>query len=337
MANLKKMTGQKGKTSYRVTYIENGVQKQKTNSAFEDACRQFYLVESHALSSIKAADFFKSYKFTVQKLIYYYLGYQWDKVKRGVIVDATYYKAESCLMAAHESLLLTTVGNVSELQIRDNISESAFVWLRAAFDLLNEKGLLRHNPCPKPKRRKRKPVIIPTLEEVNQLFNATSEPPIRLFFFLCAVCGLRTGEALGLKWSDIVGNRLCIQRHLTPRGIADGTKRGDGRILPVPPEFFTLLAPLSRESTYLIQGKTLSQPVNYQTFRAHKTKPLYDKLGLTYSNHALRHFAAATWLKEGRSLKEIQILLGHSTELETLTSYGHLLGEPSSLVSVLRV
>lgn len=337
MANLKVIKGKKGGITYRVLFSDNGACYQKSYKSLEEACYQFYLCESQVFAQLKTVELVRLQNITIQKLAYYYLGYQWDKYSRGVIGSETYYRIQSTLTTIDEALLATSIIDVSEMMIRSKMNESGFVWLRAAFNLLIDKGLLRYNPCPKPKKRKRKSVVIPTLNEVNQLFNSTSDPALRLFFFLCAVCGLRTGEALGLKWTDIVGDTLCVQRHLTARGIVEGTKRGQGREIQVPPEFFTLLTPLNRDSTYLFQGKYLTSHVKYQSFRAHKAKPLFDKLQLNYSNHALRHFAAATWLKEGRNLKEIQVLLGHSTELETLTSYGHLLNKPKELTSVLKV
>ncbi|ENN8378636.1 site-specific integrase (plasmid) [Providencia rettgeri] len=337
MANLKKIIGKKGGVTYRVTFYDDRVLRQKSYKEFELACYQFYLAESHSLSSVEVAKFFKSYNFTVQKLIYYYLGFQWDKLSRKQLSESTFYRVQSELDSIDSEFLSMQIGNVSEVTIRKYVRPGCFVWLRAAFSLLIEKGLLKYNPCPKPQKRKRKKPSPPSHFEVQKLFDSTDHPQLKMFLFLCAVLGLRTGEALGLRRDDINGDTIHIKRHLTVRGIVEGTKRGEGRDLIVPPEFFVLLSKLNDKSTYIIHGKSINKPVVLQSFRAHKVRPLYAALGLKYSNHALRHFAAANWLAEGRNIKELQELLGHEDEAETLRNYGHLLGKPKALKNTLKI
>lgn len=337
MASLKEVTGKKGGVTYRVSFSDNGFCRQKSYKAYEDACYQFYLVESHSLSYIEVSKFFKSYNFTIQKLIDYYLGFQWDKVIRKQLTDATYYRAKLELNSIDSEFLSMQIGKVSEMAIRKYARNGCFVWLRAAFELLIEKRVINYNPCPKPNKRQRNKPSPPSHFEVQKLFDSSDDPYMKMFFFLCAVCGLRTGEALGLMRDDIKGDTLHIRRHLTVNGIVEGTKRGGCRDMIVPPEFFSLLSKLDGTSTYIIHGKNINQPVVLQSFRAHKARPLYSALELKYSNHALRHFAAANWLSEGRNIKELQVLMGHASEVETLRNYGHLLNKPKVLKNTLKI
>ncbi|HGJ5879488.1 MAG TPA: tyrosine-type recombinase/integrase [Arsenophonus nasoniae] len=331
MASIKEIKRSNGKIRWRVYFEKEGVITQKNFNSFEEACYYFYLIEKKRLQKITTTQFFKIKTYTVLKLIYFYLGAQWEKVTLRKLSESTFRRVERDLCSINEKLLLTPVGEVSEIKVRNSIRTGCFVWLRAAFELLKCHEIFIRNPCPKPLKRKNNKPIPPSHADVQRLFYATEDCYIKMFLFLCAVCGLRTGEALGLKREDIKGDSLHIRRHLTPIGIIEGTKRGGNREITVPVEFFTLLSTLNPKSNFIIHGKNINQPVNYQSFRTHKTRPLYVSLGLDFSNHALRHFAAANWLEEGRNIKEIQLLLGHAHEAETLRHYGHLLNKPNAV------
>ena len=66
-------------------------------------------------------------------------------------------------------------------------------------------------PKPKlPKRKKTKPKFF-TLAEVSQII-AASAGEHKVFYWLAAEAGLRSGELAGLKLSDIDGDRLTVNR-----------------------------------------------------------------------------------------------------------------------------
>jgi integrase len=165
------------------------------------------------------------------------------------------------------------------------------------------------------------------------LFNSTLDPVVKMFIYLCATCGLRTSEALALRRSDIVGEGIVVQQHLTQYGLVSGLKRGDWRKIKVTDEFFALLANLDPAASYVIYGDRLDTHANLQSFRSNRMKPLYDALGYPFSNHALRHFAATNWIAEGRDLVMVQRMLGHKSIVTTLAYYGHLLKEPDAVHS----
>ena len=92
--------------------------------------------------------------------------------------------------------------------------------------------------------------------EVRTFLNATQGHRFYAAYFLTLSLGLRLGEVRGLKWSDIIGNTLHVQRTLsgdkaTPKFGPPKTKKGD-RLLPIPLDVLSILnrsPPNSREGS----------------------------------------------------------------------------------------
>lgn len=338
MASIREVKNRSGKIRWRVYTQLTGSKGHSEYRTYEEACHQLYLAESHKLQNTTPQQFFALQDFTLQKAVYFYLGSQWEKVTSKKLAEATFRKAASELASVDAELLRLRTGKVTEILIRQYARPGCFIWLRAVLSLLVDLSLIKNNPSPKPKKRARKLILIPLQRDVQRLFCATDDPCIRMFIFLCSSCGLRTSEALALKRADIYGNRIIVRRHLTPGGVVEGTKRNAGREIKVPPEFFALLSTLDTRAEFLIYDeKKLNAPVRLQSFRAHRMRPLYVGLGLTFSNHALRHFAAANWINEGRDLITVQRLLGHKDIAITMAYYGHLINEPETVKSYVMI
>lgn len=334
MASIAIFTSRQGKKRYRVHCLINGTTRRKDYRTLEEACHQLYLTEAHKLKACTPVEFLALRDFTVQKVLYFYLGYQWAKVRNGELAEGTFRQCASDFAQVGEGLRATRVGKISALLMEDGVPVRCRRQVRAAFNLLKtEFKLLINNPCPKPVRKERKPPVIPSSGDVKRLYEATDDPCIRMFIFLCATCGLRTSEALALRRDDLSERKLTIRRHLTQQGITPGLKRGDWREVKVNNDFFLLNARLDPEAEFFISGSRRDKPVNLQSFRSKKMRPLYQSLGFRFSNHALRHFAAANWIAEGRDLMTVKKLLGHKDIGTTLTYYGHLIGEPEEVKS----
>lgn len=338
MPAVSEFTNPQGKKRYRVHVMRNGSVRRKDFRNLEEACHQLYLAESHKLDNLSAEQFFALRDFNVRKVIYFYLGYQWSKVKTRHITQSTFFQVLSLLTAIDSRLLDMRVGKVSQSLVEEYVPNHTRVWLRSAFSLMVKRNLMKNNPCPASVRRERKEIVIPQASEVQRLFDYTKDPCVRMFIFLCSTCGLRTSEALALKRDDIVGNAIFVKRHLTFRGIIPGTKRGTGRKISVPPQFFFLLEQLDPHASYIIyDSRNIAVPVKLQSFRACRMRPLYKALGLKFSNHALRHFAAAKWIEEGRDMPTVQRLLGHKDLATTMEYYGHLFKQPEPLNCYIQV
>ena len=140
----------------------------------------------------------------------------------------------------------------------------------------------------------------------------------RLIISLLYSCGLRRGEIISLKCTDLNLERATIH-------IREG-KWGKDRMLPLPQS----LLPLLREyvhffqpKTYLFEGQTTPQysatSIANIVARAAKNAGISQRI----TPHMLRHSYATHLLEKGVDLRYIQELLGHSS-IDTTTVYTHV-------------
>lgn len=131
-------------------------------------------------------------------------------------------------------------------------------------------------------------------------------------------CGLRIGEVLSIKKSDLpqLGSNIIIIR-------GKGRKE---RSIPLLPKVREALNKYLEECPYSVEDGPLfcgirGGPLNPDVFR-HTLKKLKKSLGLpSYTSpHAFRHSFATHLLQEGVDLRTIQELLGHKS-LSTTQKY----------------
>jgi integrase len=196
--------------------------------------------------------------------------------------------------------------------------------LRAAFNLALRWRIIPQNPFSESSTVKipEKTPAHFTKEQFRAFLAAVKEPVLKDLFAFAVVTGLRQGEILSLKWSDVDLQRglLTVQssgRHLT--------KTGKLRSIPLSDSAAGILSRrmlVSSGSDLVFHRKGISVG---QSYVGHKFKKVVRavKLDETLHFHSLRH-TFATWLvQEGVSLYEIQKLLGHSSIAVTQV-YSHL-------------
>jgi integrase len=156
-------------------------------------------------------------------------------------------------------------------------------------------------------------------EEQSLLLAATVE--VRNAITLAIDTGLRREELFGLTWAQIDHTRGLI--NTTTR-----TKSGRMRKVPLPQRARTVLGTLPR---YLDSPYVLVNP-DTRTRYVQMTKGLAGAArrskieGLCW--HDLRRTAGCRWLqRDGKSMEEVSILLGHSSVLVTEKSYAFLEAE----------
>ena len=129
--------------------------------------------------------------------------------------------------------------------------------------------------------------------------------------------GARKGEVLKARWCDFDE----VQMHW----IIPTSKNGKKRALPLTPAFYELYKQIPKKSPiYLFPSPVTNIPYLciYRTWDvARKRAGLRD-----VRMHDLRHSFASELVNRGRSLYEVQILLGHSTSKMT-QRYAHLSNE----------
>ena len=142
---------------------------------------------------------------------------------------------------------------------------------------------------------------------------------IKLDFYLV----LRIGELKGLRFDDIYGNSICVQRFVNDKNEIEEDIKGHTshgiRWLPLTAECLKLIEKVKEinpDSEYLFfrDGK----PLATCTFNR-RLKKYCDELGIRYrSSHQIRFSTASILHKNGVSAPEMQGLLGHSTLAMTM-------------------
>ncbi|MCU0361624.1 MAG: site-specific integrase [Bacteroidia bacterium] len=170
----------------------------------------------------------------------------------------------------------------------------------------------------RPKRQKLLPNVL-SKEEVKMILMALSNLKHKAMLSLIYSCGLRCGELLNLKPSDLDSNRGLIIVRM-------GKGRKD-RIVPLSPKIHELLKSYSSlypSVDYLFEGqkpgekydeRSLQQVLKHAVTKAGISKPV--------TLHWLRHSYATHLLESGTDLRYIQELLGHRSS-KTTEIYTHV-------------
>ena len=155
---------------------------------------------------------------------------------------------------------------------------------------------------------------------------------------LCLYSGLRVGELLALKWSDIdlqkglmTITRSChdgkdISGKYTR--IEDTPKTSSSRrIIPLPKQFLPLMKESKKKSNseYVISKK--GNPLSVRSYQR-SFDLLQKRLNIPHRGfHALRHTFATRALECGMDVKTLSEILGHKSPTVTLNRYVHSLME----------
>ncbi|RAX58936.1 hypothetical protein CCZ01_01725 [Helicobacter monodelphidis] len=155
-----------------------------------------------------------------------------------------------------------------------------------------------------------------TIKETKKLYIALRKSNNKKLFFIIyflLLTGARRGEVLRAKWEDInfENREWRIERNKTKKV----------RYVPLSFEAMELLRSLPREGNYLFLNSKTKRPfrnIYYSWNSARQVAGLSD-----VRIHDLRHSFASFLVNGGKSLYEVQKILGH-TQLKTTQRYAHL-------------
>lgn len=218
-----------------------------------------------------------------------------------------------------------------------NTVRQVMALLASVFAAAVEDGYIGKSPCrgTVPERPHREDVVPLTIEQVEALVEAAPDR-YKPLVLLGAGCGLRVGEALGLKVSRVrflereldVVEQLVLVPGAPPR-LAPPKTRGSRRTVPMPTvvtdALAAHLAAFPAQPDDLIFRSRVGEPIWPNTFSNSVWGPLRQRAGLPGVRfHDLRHFTASALIRYGESVKTVAAVLGHSSETETLRTYSHL-------------
>ncbi len=186
---------------------------------------------------------------------------------------------------------------------------------------------------------------MPTDEQWTALKAAIARENVgtRALLLTIAFCGLRVGEAIGLRWSDFHGSHFSVQRAASrSHELAPVKTKAGKRLVPLSELAIAAL------NEWRSEQKRLREKHAKRWKRAHVPDLVFtsrygtpwsdrnvlravhrvtEKAGLgKKSTHYLRHVAISHLISDPEmDIKSVQMIAGHSSVQVTLDTYGHLM------------
>lgn len=179
-------------------------------------------------------------------------------------------------------------------------------------------------------KRSRIPIVL-SVEETAALLRLLREPA-RTMVFLDVLTGLRVGELMALKWSDVdfEKHQIYVTRSIVMQHVGDCKTEASRKPVPLDPRLaealrnWRLESPFSRSEDWLFASPHSNGRLPYWPgafYRAH-ILPAAEQLGIQGIGwHTFRR-TYATFLKaNGEDVKTVQELLRHANSLVTMNLY----------------
>jgi len=320
--------------------MKNGLNKDFKNVSFGD------LVHSWLFETIRISNKIKPSTFERYEGIYR------NYIKDSILYGLKLSELKSIQIQRYYNKLLKD-GKSSN--VINNLNKLIKYFLNYAVD----EGYLIKNPC------NGKTIVIPgesvketevrpfTDNEIILLRAVLDSHRLKALFLLDLATGLRQGELLGLKWSDIdmINKELHVKRSLKQVSIisADGTRKrktieqipktkGSIRTVPIPNNLINILKAhssiqkqekLKAGSSYKVSDFVFTTEVG-TTIDARNITRQYERLlirtKIDYRKfHSMRHTYATKLFERNVKLKTVSKLLGHSSIAITADIYTHVM------------
>jgi integrase len=222
--------------------------------------------------------------------------------------------------------------------------------IRQALQKAVDLNLLVRNPAdlarpPKGVTTERRELNVITPDQTGKFLDAARRDRWYALWLLLLTSGLRPGEALGLKWPDLDGNKVRVVRSLVPgkRGawaLSEPKTERSRRTVALPETTVKALKEHRKRQAEeklkagehyrdhgLIFAMPDGEPPNYRGLVLSHFKPILTraKLPSTLRVYDLRHSTATLLLVAGEHPKVVSERLGHSSITMTLDTYSHVL------------
>ncbi len=197
--------------------------------------------------------------------------------------------------------------------------------------------------------RNREEIKALSSEQARALLAAARGERNEALYIVALHTGLRQGELLGLKWADhdLTGRRLSVRRALkvTDHGLDFGPPKNKASRRSVPLSKSTVAALRAHRTRQneerlrlgdlwqdhdLVFPNRVGKPLDHNNLYYREYKPLLHSAGLgdeVFTFHSLRHTFATELFNQRKRPKIIQSLLGHSSIVQTMDTYSHLLDD----------
>lgn len=358
MAHVREVQRRGGKCAHEVRWREHGKDRQRTFTVKREAERFAARVETEIASGNDVRPLAHN-KVTVRDAVKEVLAAEEHRLKPRTLDSyrKIYEKrigekfGRDRLSAVTRARVQAWITELVEGGLSPGTVKRHYVALRKLFKWAIKEGLLGSDPCehvalPREENLREHPIL--TLAQLERLADAlSSRPPYDLLVRFMALTGLRAGEVIGLRVSDVeLANRRVLVRQTRQRiagkGWVIGTPKSKRSTREVPLLDSQLISDLR---TYLLAHPKSGQPdalfwpgrapgsreldfdrvLDGSTFARNHFKPALEKAKLPQMRiHDLRHTAASLWLAAGFQSYEVSRWLGHANVSTTDGIYAHL-------------
>lgn len=173
-------------------------------------------------------------------------------------------------------------------------------------------GEMQVDAVERPRKAQRLPHVL-SMEEVTRILKAPTNLKHRCMLQLIYGCGLRRGELLALRHTDIDPHRKVLW--------VRGAKGQKDRMLPLSQRLLKVIVDYQHAyptENWLFEGQKAGQPYDERSLQS-VFKNACAKAGVQAKAtlHWLRHSYATHLLEAGTDLRYIQVLLGHKSSKTT--------------------
>ncbi|WP_238553610.1 site-specific integrase [Fortiea contorta] len=218
-------------------------------------------------------------------------------------------------------------------------------YLKACFKWAMSAQLVLSNPYDIIKNRKVvsndiKPFTGAEITKILQGFDLLF-PHYSPFVRFLMVTGVRTSEAIGLRWQhiDLDKGEVVIQESLSRDWAGNGyqrvrkeTKTGITKHLYLPPGLLEVLKSIKTgvmTPDALVFTTPNHKPIDDGNFRERYWVKVLAHIGVPYRNpYTMRHTMASHAIDQGTPLTGVAYLLGHKDTTMVMKTYGHMINRP---------
>lgn len=190
--------------------------------------------------------------------------------------------------------------------------------------------------------KKGKEILMP--EHIKKLLSKEmdNEPSVNFYRF-CLATGLRPGEALGLTWGCVHGDVITITQAINARSeITNGKNQNALRTIVISDYAVEILekqrnvtAELESDWVFGYEGKEMPRQRTlycrwhgWDKGNGRHLPGLSEKIGCPGTSlYSFRHTYVARAQGKGTDLRSLQQLLGHTENMQTYETYGHVTDE----------
>ena len=211
---------------------------------------------------------------------------------------------------------LFSVRKLAAQSVAQRTAALRFLFVRT----LKRPQMLEHIPFPK--RPLRLPIIL-SRDEVALLIDSAQNLLYRTILMTLYSTGMRRGEIVRLKASDIDSQRMIVQIR-QGKGKKDRNVPLSQKLLDSLREYWRWMRPTSFVFPGVVHGRRVDQPISDKVvWHACRTAAKRAGIAKRVTPHTLRHCFATHLLEAGADILTLQVLLGHADIKETVI-YLHL-------------